>query len=448
MEPARSEHVLLTVLGIRAQEAEYSLDGSTFRARLAPVALYELLPAEEKPSLVLALCTGEAAEQTWPVLHSELAHRVRLDMIRVPEGSTQSDVETFLRVILDGVSRFPEANLTVDVTHGFRHFSFLMYIAALYLSALKMVRVKRAVYGLLQAGGGPSPFLDLAPLLEFPLWVHAIQVLAETGSALPIAELLRTRCPDDTGARDVTEVLKEVSHAYTSGLPLELGFAVRDLESRAKTMERLLEQGCRLPLASELVDRLLKPLGPLACTPGPDRDVPKKGVELNEAELRRQARLVDHLLARQNLPAALGLMHEWTISWAIWKRGKLKRIRQWLKYKDVRYATHKFLEKCSDPLKTSPEQLSPEMAGLARFWDNLTELRNIYHHHGMREPSLTHQDPITQQKLDEVLKFWEKLRLLPEMPLNPRRGFQAPLMQQGLLSDVRQPRRGTKSTDR
>ena len=57
--PAR-EHVLLTVLGLAPRPARYVLGDREAEARLAPVALLDLLPPADRPGRVVAFCTPEA----------------------------------------------------------------------------------------------------------------------------------------------------------------------------------------------------------------------------------------------------------------------------------------------------------------------------------------------------------------------------------------------------
>ena len=185
------EHVLLTVLGTHPESACYVLDGLHAEAAMAPIALVELLPEEERPDRVLALCTPEARRDSWPLLERSLAARCPVEAVDVPRGETQDDTSAFVRTLARSVPK--DVDLTVDVTHGYRHFAFLMYIAVLYLAALHGVRIRRACYGMLSRKPKLSPFLDLRPLLDLPRWVHALEVLDETGSALPMGPNTRER---------------------------------------------------------------------------------------------------------------------------------------------------------------------------------------------------------------------------------------------------------------
>ena len=204
------EHLLLTVLGTNPRAARYGLGARELEAPLAPVALLELLPPEDRPNRVLAICTSQAAKDGWPRLEQALRGRYRVECVDVPDGDAQNDVNEYLKRVTDAVP--DDVDLTVDVTHGYRHFSFLTYVAVLYLAALREVRVRGAYYGLLrpanpsasqqgesQSEPAPpvvapaSPFLDLRPLLELPRWLHALETLRETRSTVPLAKAASRR---------------------------------------------------------------------------------------------------------------------------------------------------------------------------------------------------------------------------------------------------------------
>ena len=155
---------------------------------MAPLALLDLLPEENRPDRVLALCTPEAKEGSWLLLKEALGDSC--EVVDVPTGLTNQDVQGFLDVLVDAIFKEGEkVELIVDITHGFRHFSFLVYSAALYLSSFKGITVRNVFYGLLQREGA-SPFLDLKPLLLLPLWSYAVKVFRETGSARQMAAML------------------------------------------------------------------------------------------------------------------------------------------------------------------------------------------------------------------------------------------------------------------
>ena len=407
------EHVLVTLLGTNPRPACYVLDGDQSDARFAPVALVNLLAEDDRPDRVLALCTPEAMRDSWPLLQEDLgADGYELASMGVPSGHARTDVNEFLATLCQRLTESGRrVDLTLDVTHGLRHFSFLAYTAVLYLEALGAAGVRGAYYGLL-AKDKPSPFFDLRPLLELPQWVYAMRVLRDTGSAMPMAAAVRTAA-EGQSASEIARCLDRLSEAYLSGLPLELGRCARDIlqPMRMKPLRRLLAQSHRLPLTEQLIGQLRDSLEAFALPDPIAGQGWKAKVALSKGELERQAAIVDKLLDHGGVPTALRLMHEWTVSWVVWRIGEGD---DWLDYAKARRgagsllgATRKLGE---DPkLRTL---LTEDQMRLGRFWGDLSDLRNAYAHHGMRRQDLLDRDmPNARCRIREV---WNELRVLPD----------------------------------
>ena len=412
----QSDHLLLTVLGTNPSPARYTLGGREVQAHLAPVALLDLLPEADRPYRVLALCTPEAKQNLCPQLVEALSGRCKVECVEVPSGNEQDHVIEFLGAVTGAI---PEnAYLTVDVTHGFRHFSFLMYTAVLYLAALRGVRVRGAYYGLLnQRPDGTSPFLDLKSLIELPRWVHAIETLSETGSALPMAKLLGT---NDRGGSvsNIARSLRRLSEAYLSGLPLEIGAQAQEiLRQHRRPLKKLLRNEHKLPLADELAARFYDVLRPqsLEASLKASGQGWKRRIELSKDELDRQASIIDNLLEHGHIATALGLMDEWTVSWVVWRQ----RGESWLEYHTTRKSAASLLGAIREVGNDSELRgmLDDDQRELGKFWDRLFELRNGYAHHGMRRQPLV-GDGKTEANLSRVRDYWQgTLKRLPEVSL-------------------------------
>lgn len=413
---ASPRHYLLTVLGKNPSKATYLLDGCPKAAKLAPVALFELLPEEKQPDRVLALCTAEAKEDSLPLLREALEAQCRIDCVDIPSGDAQEDIDGFLHMVTQAIPEGPEVELTVDLTHGFRHFSFLVYIAVLYLQALRGTRVRGAYYGML--GGSrdePKPFLDLRPLLELPDWIYALRTLRDTGSAKPMAQALRAAGQSANG--NITGRLERVSDAYLSGLPLELGREARKFNLISTKPLRKTFKGRQLPLCDSLADHLEKTLGRFQDDgQAASNDGWKRRICLTEDELERQARLVDDLIGRGNRSAALGLMNEWTVSWVINSHGNRM---DWLEYHSERRKAASLLGAIQAIGEESDlkSRLTEEQQALGAFWKDLSALRNAHHHHGMRPRALI-GDGQFESQFNKVRRYWnETLRTIPRIDL-------------------------------
>ncbi len=411
-------HLLLTVLGVlgkNPRRARYVLDGREFAAELAPVALLDLLPESKRPHRVLALCTPEAERSSWPLLERALHGRVQTRCVPVEGGDGQNQVNAYLESVARAVP--PDVEITVDVTHGFRHFSFLTYIAVLYLQALRSVRVRGAYYGMLNQDGGPSPFLDLRPLLELPDWLYALRVLRDTGSVLPIVEPLRRAGPLNQSIRRIEKDLSQFSEAYLSGLPMELGQkAFGILQQHKRQLRKRLKHDHSLPLADELITSLKSILEPFSLADVAPGDGWKKRVVLTEPELKRQARVIDKLLQNRNLAVALGLMNEWTVSWVSLRLG----LENWLDYERVRRKAGALLGAIRAIERDSElrDRLTERQQEIGDFWHQLNDLRNGYAHHGMRPQILVGSGQV-EKKIECIKDYWNgTLRFCPDFSLS------------------------------
>lgn len=408
--------LLVTVLGTDPKPARYTLQGQSVEAILAPLALVQILPEDRRPSRILALCTEKARESSWPILERGLAGS-GIDAAVVELGDDPTDVPAFLRIVASAipVESAPRA-LMIDATHGFRHYAVLTYLTIQYLSALRGVELRDAFYGLWRPlDQGTSPFLDLRALLVLPDWIHALRVFGDAGDASSLAKLIEDG--GDHAARAVAKELREISEAREAGLPLELGQTSANFRAtRRKPFKKALAAHGAL-LDEELWRRLNEDLGRF----GFNAQIPAQGwkrqVELNVAELKRQAALVDDLLDRGSIAVALGLMNEWTVSRVFLQ---MRSEGSWLDYHSARRAAATVLG-ALDGLTRDQDlgtSLTDAQRDLGRFWRNLSDLRNAFHHHGMRPQVLigSAADDV-QSKLKAVRGYWDTLKVMVDLPV-------------------------------
>ncbi len=402
--------VLLTILGKGLETAEYALFDQRHEARLAPVALFHLLPANERPDVVAALCTEQARAVALPELENALSStNTTIRAVMLPAVGEAKDVDNFLTTMVRTCEDYPDATFTVDVTHGPRHLSFLAYVGVLYLSALGRVEIGRIHYAWYNPPPQVSPFFDLMPLLRLPNWIHAVRTLREAGSAKLIGQLVHHH--SDGSA--IEKIMERVSDAHAAGLPIELGREVdRFFSQKTKPFRKMLRED-KLPLSERVAGQLEAVLAPYRLSGTASNTWGKNSLVLDEEELKRQAKLVDDLLKRRNLPAALGLMNEWTVSWVLWNRS---RVENWLDYRKLRrIAAGQIgaLAEAADDPDLAP-LLTPEQRELAGYWRALSSVRNALHHHGMRYQNVFGND--FDAGLKKSTSYWkEHLRHLPRL---------------------------------
>ena len=134
----------------------------------------------------------------------------------------------------------------------------------------------------------------------------------------------------------------------------------------------------------------------------------KQHVGLSEKELKRQAVMIDALLDHGHTASALGLLNEWTVSWAILLQYG-EESDDWLDYGKVRHKAAGVLNAIraiiDDP--SLKHCLTNDQQAFGRFWNDLTDLRNGYHHHGMRPKPLV-GDAKTDKQLCRVREYWSE----------------------------------------
>ena len=429
-EHASHPLVFLTALGVQQQnDTPYRLGDATASASLAPLALLQLLPKEDAPDRVLALCTESATETTWLTLQDQVQknHRVAIERVPIPDGNDRGEIDTILRKAVEAI---PErCDLIVDVTHGYRHIPFVAYSLVLYLSALRGVRLRGFYYARFDGipSDAPRPIVELSPLAELPRWFHAVQVFRDTGVLQPVAERLdelserykhRARQAPSGEASDLYKTsstakglagrLRTWSHHYEAGLPLELAEASEKIRGKHSQLPSLLAD--EVPLGDVLAEQLAEPVDATSRHETETKAADKRSIALDQDELKRQGLLVDRYLNRDQVHQALGLMREWLVSRVLLERGDPA---QWLQ-RESRLAQERWLGALAN-LASSPRgqhSLDKSQIRLGRFWDRLGKARNALHHHGMK------QDAVDPAKIvsDELRGDWQELRDCDAIP--------------------------------
>ena len=87
----------------------------------------------------------------------------------------------------------PGEQVTLDVTHGFRHLPMLALVAARYLQRVRGVQVQEVYYGALEMTdntSGETPVLRLGSMLHMLDWVEGLAAYADSGNYGVFAPLL------------------------------------------------------------------------------------------------------------------------------------------------------------------------------------------------------------------------------------------------------------------
>jgi len=417
---------------MKAIPTTYKWNEKTVEADLSPLALVQLLERSELPNHVVALVTEGAKRETWQRFRAGICRTLKCspELVEIPDGNSSDEI----RQILESVANcIPEgADLTLDVTQGFRHFPFIFYALVLYLISLRGVKIRGAYYGMIEGTpkDAPKPIIDLRPLLELPEWFHAVRMFRDQGTTKPIADRLqpladmlnqetrrRFKVGEAAAGKEHSRQLKQVKRsidllekqafAYESALPLELGKASKRLINSIQELPAIDNPGLP-PLLTELTKTVIDAAEKSAFKEPPKDKNWKKDIHLDKDELERQAGMIDLYLGRGQIPLATGLMREWVVSWAIWKSSEIEEHKNWLNNK-VRERYERRLGAIGAFARDSEFQstITPEQQEFGTFWNQLTHtLRNALHHHAMRTEALE-EPPLS---LEKVQRFWNQLK--------------------------------------
>lgn len=410
MSQTKKLTVLLTALGTQPKRTLYSFRGKIASAEYAPLALLDLLSKNDQPDIVFTLLTSRARETVWDDFKQSVQNRkhdTAVEDIDIPDCDEDKEVVKVIEKVARVVP--PGARLILDITHGPRHIPFVFYALALYLSAFRDVEILGAWYGKYESSYKEKPIISLQPLLYLPQWFYAIRVFADTGATGPLSNQFKRleeslpKGPERGQPKKVAKVLNEFSTNYERGLPLELGLVAGELAHQLEQYP--LEQLFRLnvPMRTELGKRIIDTAAPFRFAEDTGLDTGrgsaewKRSLVLTREELRRQARLIDCYVDRDQWGQALAMMREWVVSLGMLYRGQEKK---WLQ----REARSKFERKLNTTRELSKgDVLNDKQREWATFWDSLTQLRNALAHSGMTDKNV-------RFKYHSILDFWNEIK--------------------------------------
>ncbi|MFA6808275.1 MAG: TM1812 family CRISPR-associated protein [Eubacteriales bacterium] len=437
------DRVLITSLSVYPKMTHYKLNEKDFETNQAPLALMQLLPEEKCPQRILVLCSERILNEQFDSFREEIQKNYRAQVVQdedgsiqvedlsIPDGVTTEELWQSIQVILKSVP--VGCKLTIDLTHGYRSFQFLMFMAALYLRTLKNVQIEGVYYGMLEVSKGESQsisnsvLVDMSVLINMIEWFYAAKIFSETGQAKYISELLAPfgippvgikgpACSPYSQVQKLQKAFMNMGAAYLQALPLEAGVESTML---LKLLEERLPQhlSANIPLPEELFGKVKEFIEPFAMD-NAKRNKDKSSITLNEEELKRQALMIDKYIEQGYVNHSIGLMREWMVSAAMFQINKrnnydLLEGNVWLSYKEkngrVGRETVEYNFGELQKLVQSPEGsrlLTQGQKWLVVQWQFLTSKRNQLHHHGLKEGYYL----LDSRKLLEIKQRWDTIK--------------------------------------
>jgi CRISPR-associated Csx2 family protein len=181
------------------------------------------LRLEVMDAVAQARVTADLLERVRPLIEQSLGRPVRVDLI--PFGRDEAEQGQILECIGQAAGR---GEVSLDVTHGFRHLPMLSLVSAFVLERLGR-EVGGLYYGALEmTTGGYTPVLRLDGLLAIQRWVEALAVFDASGDYGVFAPLLdadgvpadKTRCLKEAALFERTSNVADAARQLATFLPV------------------------------------------------------------------------------------------------------------------------------------------------------------------------------------------------------------------------------------
>lgn len=143
----------------------------------------------------------EHLQSVEPLIEDHLGIETRLRLI--PRGLDEAEQIGVLHAMADATEDARE--LTLDVSHAFRHLPMIAIVAGVYLQAVRNVRLRNLWYGFYDPDTEAGTAHDLKGLLLLVDWVRALSQFEHTGDYGVFAELLAS------GRADLASLMHEAA---------------------------------------------------------------------------------------------------------------------------------------------------------------------------------------------------------------------------------------------
>lgn len=370
--------LILSFLGTgKYEQADYPLDGQIYSTPYTQEAI-----RRHYPDYVLKVLLTEKAAVT----HGQaLRERVDYEPVSIPAGRSEAELWDIFNAIVEAVPA--EAELVMDVSHGFRSQPILALAVLQLLQVVKQVKVKRVLYGAFDLDTKQADFFDLTPFLELMEWTQATRDLLEYGNGSRLRQLLKqihrhSYMVDGPRAKELSSVGEILEGVGSSLELLRINEVLEQANRLLKALATAQDDVAKLPRSrplSLLLGRIEERYQSLATTD----PFSAKGLEA-------QAAMIDLLLETGSYAQAIALARELMVTWLCLHR-QFDPISE-------RSAAENLLGSHADAVRRK-QAIDEQKAKLGLLWDKISHIRNDIAHAAMRPRPLPSQS-LAQQIRD------------------------------------------------
>lgn len=236
IERIKPEHIV--ILGTKGSMWDHLLEtiNNNILEKIDETLYMELLDQVDKKNV-----TQQLLDQLAPYFESYL--KKSCDLVIIPYGKTAPEQIEIMEVIEQYIPE--KSEVSIDITHGFRHLPMLGLISAQYLRRIKNVDIHSIYYGMFDPDLGMGEVYNLKGLLQLDDWVYALAQFDKDGDYSVFAKPLEQDQFSKTGIASLKKA------AY-----YERTFNVSQARQCLNTFKQKL--GDKLPAAGQLFSKSLK----------------------------------------------------------------------------------------------------------------------------------------------------------------------------------------------
>lgn len=376
--------MILSFLGTGRYEAvKYKLHNQVHETQFFVEALCAFYP-QHRAHVVM---TGEAYAK-----HNEALQQVcSYDVISIPSGKNEDELWMMFTALADAIPE--QAQLIVDVTHGFRSQPMLALATCIYLRTAKNVDIQGIFYGAFDARdeNNIAPVFDLTPFLDLIDWSVSAQQFVRYGNAIPMRDLLQGIHKQTYAEQaaykarklsSVGERLADLSNALALVRPSEVLERAEEVASAIHEAQEDLQHVMKTKPFSLLLEKITEHTQPFAYA---------QSELFSEDGLAAQSDMLRFYIETEQYTQAVTLARELLIS-------KVCFLDNLDPHKQRSQAEGKLFQ-----LKQTLQaggNLKAEERALTQLWDSVSHLRNDINHAGMRLKPISAKKAI--QNIQEV----------------------------------------------
>lgn len=344
---------------------------SFYKTKYFAEALYHIY----KPDIIYLVSTVEAKQKHF----TELSSKIEFEEIIIPTGKTNDEI---WQMFSDITERIPQnAEIIIDITHGFRSQPMIALSIAIFLRIVKNVKINKIIYGAYEAKEDDvAPIFNITSFVYLIDWSYATEQFIRNGKSEFLSNLLneihnKIRIEQNlfSNLKSFATSIDKITESLMFIRPQELSQHSKELPNK---LDKIRNDIIKIPEIKPLQYLLNKIPESFSSLVTEDKNI------FSEAGFKMQTEMIKYYIETQQFVQAITLAREFMVS-LICKKFNLDFIK-----KEGRSKAEDLLNEWAASL-IKKEVLNEFESKFASLWCKIRDARNDINHAGMKESVLS-----------------------------------------------------------